>query len=231
MTELFSNPIFGIMLSIAAYLIGMLIYRRFPYPITTPLLVATGLIIVFLKMTGISYKEYYAGGSYLNMLIVPSTVALGIPLYRSFHLMKHHIRSILLGIFVACIVNTVFTALIAKWFGMDFFLAISLFPKSVTTAMAVGITDKMQGIATVTLVVVVATGILTSVLGPVFLKLLKIEDPVAVGLALGGTGHAIGTGTAIKYGYTQGAMAGLAIGITGIMYVVISPIVAQIILQ
>ncbi len=74
-----------------------------------------------LKMTGISYKEYYAGGSYLNMLIVPSTVALGIPLYRSFHLMKHHIRSILLGIFVACIVNTVFTALIAKWFGMDFF--------------------------------------------------------------------------------------------------------------
>lgn len=99
MTELFSNPIFGIMLSIAAYLIGMLIYRRFPHPITTPLLVATGLIIVFLKMTGISYKEYYAGGSYLNMLIVPSTVALGIPLYRSFHLMKHHIRSILFGNF------------------------------------------------------------------------------------------------------------------------------------
>ncbi|MFX3960332.1 LrgB family protein, partial [Streptococcus suis] len=77
-----------------------------------------------------------------------------------------------LGFFVACIVYTVFTALIAKWFGMDFFLAISLFPKSVTTAIAVGITDKMQGIATVTLVVVVATGIMTSVLGPVFLKIL-----------------------------------------------------------
>ena len=97
--------------------------------------------------------------------------------------------------------------------------------------MAVGIIDKMGGITIVTLVVVVITGILTSVLGPVFLKLLKINDPVAIGLSLGGTGHAIGTGTALKYGHVEGAMAGLAIGVTGIVYVIISPIVAQIILK
>ncbi|WP_330162929.1 LrgB family protein, partial [Streptococcus pneumoniae] len=87
-------------------------------------------IIIFLKVTGISYQDYYQGGVYLNNLIVPSTVALGIPLYKSFHLMKHHVRSILLGSFLAVIVNTSFTALVAKIFGMDFFLAISLFPKS-----------------------------------------------------------------------------------------------------
>lgn len=231
MTEPFSNPIFGIMLSILAYLFGILIFRRFPHPITTPLLLATAFIIIFLKTTGISYKDYYVGGSYLNMLIVPSTVALGIPLYRSFHLMKHHIRSILLGILISCVINTSFTAFIAKLFGMKYFLAISLFPKSVTTAMAIGITDKMGGITTITLVVVVITGILTSVLGPVFLSLLKIDDPVAIGLALGGTGHAIGTGTALKYGRVEGAMAGLAIGVTGITYVLVSPIVAQIILK
>ena len=224
MTNILTNPIFGIMLSILAYLMGMLIFRRFPHPITTPLLLATFFIIVFLKITKISYHDYYIGGSYLNTLIVPSTVALGIPLYRSFHLMKHHIRSILTGILAACIVNTTFTALVAKTFGIKYLLAISLFPKSVTTAMAVGIT-------TVILVVVVITGILTSVLGPVFLKLLKIEDPVAIGLSLGGTGHAIGTGTALKYGLVEGAMGGLAIGITGIVYVIISPIVAQIILK
>lgn len=231
MSELTSNPIFGIMISIMAYLIGLLIFRRFPHPITTPLLLATIFTILFLKGTGISYKDYYIGGSYLNTLIVPSTVALGIPLYRSFHLMKHHIRSILIGILSACFVNTVFTALIAKLFGMKYFLAISLFPKSVTTAMAIGITDKMQGILTVTLVVVVITGILTSVLGPVFLKVLRITDPVAVGLVLGGTGHAIGTGTALKYGHVEGAMAGLAIGVTGISYVFVSPLVAQLILK
>ncbi len=231
MNEVITSPIFGIMVSILAYLMGMLIFRRFPHPITTPLLLATFFIITFLKISNISYTDYYVGGSYLNMLIVPSTVALGIPLYRSFHLMKHHIRSILSGILIACIVNTTFTALIAKAFGIKYLLAVSLFPKSVTTAMAVGIIDKMGGITTVTLVVVVITGILTSVLGPVFLKLLKIDDLVAIGLSLGGTGHAIGTGTALKYGHVEGAMAGLAIGVTGIVYVIISPIVAQIILK
>lgn len=231
MNEVITSPIFGIMVSILAYLMGMLIFRRFPHPITTPLLLATFFIITFLKISNISYTDYYVGGSYLNMLIVPSTVALGIPLYRSFHLMKHHIRSILSGILIACIVNTTFTALIAKAFGIKYLLAVSLFPKSVTTAMAVGIIDKMGGITTVTLVVVVITGILTSVLGPVFLKLLKIDDPVAIGLSLGGTGHAIGTGTALKYGHVEGAMAGLAIGVTGIVYVIISPIIAQIILK
>ena len=231
MSDLWSNPLFGLALSILAYLCGLLIFRRFPHPLTTPLLIAAVLVIAFLKLTGISYKDYYVGGSYLNNLIVPSTVALGIPLYKTFHLMKHHARSILIGTFAAVVVNTSFTALLVKFFGMDFFLAVSLFPKSVTTAMAVGITDKLQGLATVTLVVVVATGILTSVLGPTLLKLLKITDPVAIGLALGGTGHAVGTGTAFKYGQVAGAMAGLAIGVTGLMYVLVSPIVAAIILK
>jgi len=226
MSEFVSNPLFGIALSILAYLGGMIIFRRYPHPLTTPLLLATLFIIVFLKLTGISYAAYYQGGVYLNNLIVPSTVALGIPLYKSFHLMKHHVSS-----FLAVVVNTVFTALVAKFFGMDFFLAISLFPKSVTTAMAVGITDKLQGIATITLVVVVATGILTSVIGPTLLKWLKIDDPVAVGLALGGTGHAVGTGTAFRYGAVAGAMGGLAIGVTGILYVFVSPIVAGLILS
>ncbi|MDU1466746.1 MAG: LrgB family protein, partial [Streptococcus mitis] len=196
MSEFVSNPLFGLALSILAYLVGMLIYRRFPHPLTTPLLLSAIFIIIFLKVTGISYQDYYQGGVYLNNLIVPSTVALGIPLYKSFHLMKHHARSILFGSLLAVVVNTSFTALVAKIFGMDFFLAISLFPKSVTTAMAVGITEKLQGLTTVTLVVVVATGILTSVIGPTLLKWLKIDDPVAVGLSLGGTGHAVGTGTA-----------------------------------
>ena len=231
MSEFVSNPLFGIALSILAYLVGMLIYRRFPHPLTTPLLLSAIFIIIFLKATGISYQDYYQGGVYLNNLIVPSTVALGIPLYKSFHLMKHHARSILFGSLLAVVVNTSFTAIVAKIFGMDFFLAISLFPKSVTTAMAVGITEKLQGLTTVTLVVVVATGILTSVIGPTLLKWLKIDDPVAVGLSLGGTGHAVGTGTAFRYDSVAGAMGGLAIGVTGILYVFVSPIVASLILS
>lgn len=231
MSAIYTNPIFGLSLSIFAYLIGLLIFRRFPHPATTPLLVATVVLIVFLKLTGISYADYYKGGVYLNSLIVPSTVALAIPLYRNFPLMKHHYRSILLETGIATLVNTIYTALIAKAFGLDFFFSISLFPKSVTTAMAIGISQKMGGLTTLTLAVVVMTGILTSVIGPSVLKTFKIKDPIAFGLALGGTGHAIGTGAALKYGQIQGAMAGLAIGITGVMYVIISPIVAQLILK
>ena len=224
MANFFNTPLFGLTLSVLAYTLGLLIYRRFPNPLTTPLLVSTALIIVILHYTGISYKDYYVGGSYLNSLIIPSTVALAVPFYKNLHLMRHHYKSILIGSTVACVLNTTYTALIAKLFGMNYFLAISLFPKSVTTAMAVGISEKMQGITTVTLVVVVITG-------PVFLKMIGIKDPVAIGLSLGGTGHAVGTGTAFRYGQVAGAMGGLSIAVTGILYVFISPIVASLILK
>lgn len=231
MTNFFNTPLFGLTLSVLAYTLGLSLYRRFPNPLTTPLLVSTALIIVILLYTGISYRDYLCRWSYLNSLIIPSTVALAVPFYKNLHLMRHHCKSILIGSTVACILNTTYTALIAKLFGMDYFLAISLFPKSVTTAMAVGISEKMQGITTVTLVVVVITGILTSVLGPVFLKMIGIKDPVAIGLSLGGTGHAVGTGTAFRYGQVAGAMGGLSIAVTGILYVFISPIVASLILR
>ncbi|GFH43308.1 membrane protein [Lactococcus hodotermopsidis] len=225
------TPLFGLTISILAYFAATQIHRKWQSPVTTPLLLAILILICFLKITGISYEDYYIGGSYLNTLIVPSTVALGIPLFQAFKLMKFHARSILTGVIIGAIVNTTLTALLAKAFGMQFFLAISLFPKSVTTAMAIGITGKMAGMTTITLVVVVATGILTSVIGPVLLDLFGIKDSVAKGIALGGTGHAIGTGAAMQIGQIEGAMAGLAIGITGLVYVIISPIIAIIILK
>jgi predicted murein hydrolase (TIGR00659 family) len=231
MTEIVSNPLFGLTLSILAYFIAAQIHHKWTNPATTPLLLAVLLIIIFLKGTGISYQDYYVGGSYLNTLIVPSTVALGIPLFQSCTLMKFHARSIIIGSLIGAIVNTALTALLAKLFGMKFFLAISLFPKSVTTAMAIGITSKMGGMTTITLVVVVATGILTSVVGPVLLDLFGIKDRVAKGVALGGTGHAIGTGAAMQLGQIEGAMAGLSIGVTGLVYVLVSPMIAAIILK
>ena len=231
MKEVVANPLFGLTLSILAYFIAAQIHRKWTNHETTPLLLAVIMVIVFLKATNISYRDYYVGGSYLNTLIIPSTVALGIPLFQAFKLMRFHARSIIAGVVIGAIVNTTLTALLAKAFGMNFFLAISLFPKSVTTAMAIGITSKMGGMTTITLVVVVATGILTSVIGTVLLDLFGIKDRVAKGVALGGTGHAIGTGAAMQLGQIEGAMAGLSIGVTGIVYVIVSPMIAAIILK
>ena len=125
--------------------------------------------------------------------------------------MKHH-AGILFGSLLAVIVNTSFTALVAKIFGMDFFPSHFSLSQVSNNRHGSGITEKLRGLTTVTLVVVVATGILTSVIGPTLFEVVEIDDPVAVGLSLGGTGHAVGTGTALRYGSVAGAMGGLAIG-------------------
>lgn len=230
MDAITSSPLFGLTLTLLIFIVGVRINENTRKPWTNPLLFATLVIILILVVAKIPYENYYKGGAILNDLIGPSTVALGIPLYKTFQLMKHHARSILISIAAAALINTVITALLLKFFGLSKLASLSLFPKSVTTAMAIGITEKMQGVTTITVVVVVATGILTSVLGVPLMKLFKIKDPVAQGVVLGGTGHAVGTGTAIELGKVQGAMGALAIGITGIMYVIFAPLVAHIIL-
>lgn len=225
-----STPLFGVTLTIFVFIVAVRINEFKPRAWTSPLLVSTIIIIAILLIFKIPYKNYYKGGSILTDLIGPSTVALGIPLYKTFHLLKHHIRSILISIGVGAIVNTSLTAILLKLFGLPKLASLSLFPKSVTTAMAMGITEKIHGVTTITIVVVVTTGILTSALGLPLLKLFRITDPVAQGIALGGTGHAVGTGTAIELGKIQGAMGALAIGITGIMYVIFVPLAAHLIL-
>ncbi|WP_096817304.1 LrgB family protein [Lactococcus fujiensis] len=228
--EITADPLFGLVLTLLVFMVTVRINENVQKPWTNPLLLSTVIIILVLSFTHVPYKNYYGGGSILNDLIGPSTVALALPLYKTFHLMKHHARSIIISITCATIINTTLTALAAKFFGLSRLASLSIFPKSVTTAMAMGISDKMHGVEQITVVVVVATGILTSVIGAQLLALFKIKDPVAQGIALGGTGHAIGTGTAIGLGKVQGAMAALSIGITGVMYVIIVPLVAKIIL-
>lgn len=228
--EITAEPLFGLVLTLLVFMITVRINENIQKPWTNPLLLSTVIIILVLSFTHVSYKNYYVGGSILNDLIGPSTVALALPLYKTFHLMKHHARSIIISIACATVINTTLTALAAKFFGLSRLASLSIFPKSVTTAMAMGISDKMHGVEQITVVVVVATGILTSVIGVPLLALFKIKDPVAQGIALGGTGHAIGTGSAIGLGKVQGAMAALSIGITGVMYVIIAPLVAKIIL-
>lgn len=226
--ELTSNPMFGLIVSIGMYLLALEIFKRWPLPIFNPLLLATVLVIFLLKMGKIPYKDYYEGGSMLNVLITPATVALGIPLYNTFHLLKHHARSIVVGIVFGSFVNIFLTGILGLIFKLDHDILASILPKSVTTAIAIGISEKMGGVATVTLVIVIATGIIGSIIGPPILKLLKVEEPVARGVALGSSAHAIGTAKAMEYGRVEGAMSGLAIGVTGVVTVFLAPILLNL---
>ncbi|AOA00180.1 LrgB family protein [Carnobacterium divergens] len=228
--ELTSNPMFGLILSIAMYLGALAIFKRFPFPLLNPLVLATIFIILFLKITKIPYENYYKGGEILNILITPATVALGIPLYNTFHLLKKHVRSIMTGILLGTITSTFFTGILAVLFHLKKDIMVSIMPKSVTTAIALGISEKMHGIATVTLVIVIITGIIGSIIGPSILKALKVTDPVAQGVALGSAAHAIGTSRALELGPIEGAMSGLAIGVTGVVTVFVAPLMTQLVL-
>lgn len=220
---------FGLILSIGMYLLALGLFKKFPFPLFNPLVVSTVFVILFLKIGHISYENYFKGGSILNILITPATVALGIPLYNTFHLLKKHVRSIVTGILLGTIFGTFMTGCLAVMLQLKEDLIVSIMPKSVTTAIALGISEKMNGIATVTLVIVIVTGIIGSIIGPPILTFLKVEDPVAKGVALGSSAHAIGTSKALELGHVEGAMSGLAIGVTGVVTVFVAPLMMKLI--
>lgn len=226
--ELTSNYLFGLILSIAVFLAARWLANKTKIPLLNPLIVSIVLVIIFLKTTGISYENYYRGGSILNMLIAPATVALALPLYESVHLLKRHGRSILVGIISGTLLSTLLTACLAILFRYDKALTASIMPKSVTTAIAIEIAAKMEGIPTVTIIVVIVTGIIGAIMAPSLLKISRVEEPVAKGIAIGTAAHAIGTTKAMELGKVEGAMSGLAIGVTGLATVFIAPWMFQL---
>lgn len=228
LAELTSNPLFGLILSISVFLGARKLAVWTKFPLLNPLIVSILLVILILKVTGISYQNYYVGGSILNMLIAPATVALAIPLYQSLHLLKRHGRSIVAGVLVGTLFSTITTASLALLFHYNHALTASVMPKSVTTAIAIEISEKMSGIPTVTIIVVIITGIAGAVMAPSVLKWSRVEEPVAKGIAIGTSAHAIGTTKAMEMGKTEGAMSGLAIGLTGLVTVFVAPLVLQL---
>lgn len=219
-----SNPLFGLILTIAVFLFFKEIERHYPHPLISPLLLSIVAIMLILWLTKIPYEHYFKGGQFIDMMISPATVALAIPLYRSIHLLKKHFKSILIGITIGSVFNIGLTFLFAVMFKLDKTLIASLIPESVTTAIALDISKQIGGISAITVLAVIVTGNLGPLLGPTLMKIGRIDDEVAQGLALGTTAHAIGTGKAMEMGEVQGAMSGLAIVIAGIVTVIVAPL-------
>ncbi|GAB2490891.1 LrgB family protein [Alkalibacterium psychrotolerans] len=221
--QLTSNPFFGIVLSVSLYLMGQKLHKRWPIPLFTPLVFAIVMTIVILLAFGISYESYFNGGQYINMWITPATVALAIKLKKNIEHLKKNVTAILSGIGIGVIFHTVIIVILSLLFQFNEELAATLFPKSVTTAIALGVSESLGGIASLTVAVVVFTGVLGAVIGPTLFNWLNITDPVAQGVAMGSGSHAMGTTKAIEMGDVQGAMSGLSIVLTGIAVVILAP--------
>lgn len=222
MQELISSPYFGVALSVIAFGIGVKIQNKTKLAICNPLIIAIILIIGVLMIFHIPYESYDVGGEIINMFLAPATACLAVAIYTKLDILKKYWLPIIVGCVMGSIASMGSVYIMCRLFRLDQDLTMSMIPKSVTTPIAVSVAQTHGGVVPVTVVAVIFTGILGSILAPVLIKVFKVSEPVAAGLAIGSCSHAVGTSKAVEIGEVEGAMSGLAIGICGVMTVIFS---------
>ena len=221
MKEILSEAIiFGAVLSLAAYEIGLLMKKKFKLAILNPLLIGTICVIGFLLLFRIDYEEYNEGAKYISYLLTPATVCLAVPLYEQLSLLKKNFMAVAVGILSGVLASLVSVLALAKLFDLNHQQYVTLLPKSITTAIGMGVSEELGGLVTITVAVIVITGILGNVIAEFICKIFKIHEPIAKGLALGTASHAIGTAKAMEMGQIEGAMSSLAIAVAGLLTVI-----------
>ena len=221
MSNLFTQSLFfGVVVSIAGYELGLVLKRRWKSPLCNPLLIAIVFVIAVLLGMDMEYEVYYEGGKYISYLLTPATVCLAVPLYQQLNLLKKNGRAIMISISAGVLSSLTSIFLLSKLFGLTHEQYVTLLPKSITTAIGMSVSEKLGGIVTVTVIVIVITGILGNVIAEGVFRLFRIEEPVARGLALGTASHAVGTAKAMELGEIEGAMSSLSIVVSGILTVI-----------
>lgn len=228
MRELISTPIFGIMISLIAFEIGCVLYKKTKIAIFNPLFTSIIMIICFLTVFHISVSDYDKGGQFISFFLSPATVILAVPLYKKIKLLKAYALPIVAGITVGSLVGIITIIILCHLFGISKTLGLSMIPKSVTVPIGVEVSKQLGGIPSITVAAIIITGIMGAVVGPYIFKLFKIKDKVAVGVAMGTASHAVGTTKAIELGEVEGAMSSLSIGLAGVITVFIAPIITKI---
>ena len=221
------SAFFGVLISLLAYYLGDRLKRRLRLALCNPLLIAIALTIAALCLLGVDYETYASGAKYLSWLLTPATVCLAIPLYEQLALLKRNWRAILAGILAGVLASLGCVLALATLFGLDHAQYVTLLPKSITTAIGMGVAEELGGDPSIAAAVIIVTGVLGNMFAEGFLKLLRIREPVARGVAIGASSHAIGTARAMELGETEGAMSGLSIAVAGLITVAAVQIFAQ----
>lgn len=222
MSSILSSPLFGIFLTIFSFYIGGGISKKLKTPLANPLLLATIICIVVTKALNISYEDYMEGAQFVSMFLVPVTAMLGLSIYRQRKILKEQFLPIVAGCLAGSLLSMGSTVLLCRIFVVRDDLMRSLLPKSVTTAIALDISDQLGGLRSVTLMAVIICGIGGAIIHPMIIKILKLKDKVAIGVAFGTASHAIGTAKALEIDEVEGAVSGVAMGVAGICTVIIA---------
>lgn len=229
MSNFLENSVFfGVFISIITYEVGVLIKKKLKLAIFNPLLISIALIIVFLLAFHIKYNVYESGAQYLSYFLTPATVALAVPLYEQIEPLKKNWKAIVAGILSGALTSALCVLVVALLFQLDHKQYVTLLPKSITTAIGMGLSEELGGIVTITVAVIVVTGVIGNMFAESICKLFHITDPVAKGIGIGSASHAMGTAKAMEMGEIEGAMSSLSIAVSGLLTVVVSIIFAQI---
>ena len=217
-----NHQFFGILLCLGAYKFSQWLSKKLKTPIANPLLLTILFIIIFLSVTGIRVEQFQVGGSFINMLLGPATAVLSLSIYRQRAVLKQYFLPVIIGCLVGSLTSVASVYLLCKAFGLDNEVTSSLLPKSVTTPIAMKVAESLGGIGAITVAAVIVTGILGAILAPFLIRVIRVKNPVAAGVAIGTCSHAMGTTKAIEIGEIEGAMSSVAIGVSGLITVFIS---------
>ena len=210
----------GIVISILGFEIGVFLRDRYKWPIFNPLLVAIVFVIIVLDVFHIDYASYYASAYNLSYFLTPATVCLAIPLYQQLELLKKHKKAIFFRVLSGVLTSLCTVWLLSFIFQLTHEEYVTLLPKSITTAIGMGLSQETGGYVTITVAVIIITGVLGNMFCEGICKIANITHPIAKGIAIGTSSHAIGTARAMQIGEIEGAMSSLSIVISGIITLV-----------
>ena len=223
MNEFLQDSMFaGVTISLIAYLIGVMLKKKFKSGIFNPLLISIVVSIVILAAGNVDYETYNEGAKYLSWLLTPATVCLAIPLYEQWSLLKKHYKAVMLGLAAGTVTSLSTVLGLSLLCGLSHKEYVTLLPKSITTAIGMGVSEELGGYVTITVAVIIITGVFGNMFGELICKIFRITEPVSKGLAFGASSHAIGTAQAIEIGEIEGAMSSLAIAVSGVLTVVLA---------
>ncbi len=227
MNDMFESSLFfGSTLSIFTYLLGTRLKQRWNFPLFNPLLAASVICILLLTVLHVDYDTYYAGAKYISYLLTPATVCLAIPLYEKLSLLAENWKAVVLGILSGVLASGLVIFTLSLLFGLDHLTYVTLLPKSITTAIGMGVEEELGGSVTICVAVIILTGIWGNMTAVGLCRLCRITHPIAKGIAIGTSSHAMGTTKAMEMGMTEGAMSSLSIAVAGILTVVAAPFFA-----
>lgn len=221
MKEILCNSAyFGVTVSLIGYGAGIMLKKKFKYAFLNPLLISIIFVIGMVMLCGVDYESYENSAQYLSYLLTPATVCLAVPLYQQMTLLKKNLAAVACGILAGVLASLGSVLLLAFLFGLEHDVYVTLLPKSITTAIGMGVSEELGGLVTITVAVIIVTGVIGNVIGEAVCKLFRIYEPIAKGLALGTSSHAIGTAKALEMGEVEGAMSSLAIAVAGLLTVI-----------